>query len=201
MVFRMRFHVPAAFHELHGQPVEQLRMHRPLALRAEILHGLHQARCRNTSARSDSRSRARSADSTDPPASAPGPAGCSASPARIGGRTAGHARRDLFRRGRRLSAALQDEGVARRGAVLHHHDGRNRCVEFSRVFARPAFRRGRLIFWGRTGRGNRTSLSCCALRPGRPHCRDLRDVRQRQHRRPVPATARACKPARRRSGP
>ena len=37
-----RLHVPAVAHELRRQPVQQFRIRRPLALRAEIFHGLHQ---------------------------------------------------------------------------------------------------------------------------------------------------------------
>ena len=43
MSFCMRFDVPAALHEFDGQPVEQFRMHRPFALRAEIVHRLDDA--------------------------------------------------------------------------------------------------------------------------------------------------------------
>ena len=34
--FHETFHVPTGFHELNRQPVEQLRMTRPLALRAKV---------------------------------------------------------------------------------------------------------------------------------------------------------------------
>ena len=43
--------VPAALAELDGQPVEQLGMDRPLALRAEVLDQAADARCRRTASR------------------------------------------------------------------------------------------------------------------------------------------------------
>ena len=37
------FHVPAAFHELDGEPIEQLLVYRRFALRAQIIQHLRQA--------------------------------------------------------------------------------------------------------------------------------------------------------------
>ena len=69
-----RFHVPAGPDEFGREPIEQLRMRRRFALRAEILGGLHDADAEVHAARTGSPSRAPSADWTDRPATGPGPA-------------------------------------------------------------------------------------------------------------------------------
>ena len=79
-VFCMRLHVPAGAHELGGQPVEQLGMRRPFALRAEILDRLHQAGAEIHLPEAIHRHAGGQRIRRDRPASAPGPAGCSARP-------------------------------------------------------------------------------------------------------------------------
>ena len=67
-------HVPAALHELDGQPVEQLGVGRPLALRAEVVEGAGEALAEEAS-RAGSRRRGRSAGCRARSASGPGRAG------------------------------------------------------------------------------------------------------------------------------
>ena len=84
-----RLDVPAGADELGGQPVEQLGVAGRLALHAEVLGGLHQAGAEELLPGAVDRHAGRQRVVRRRPASAPGRAGCSGTPAGSGGRPAG----------------------------------------------------------------------------------------------------------------
>ena len=125
--------VPAAFAKVHRQPVEKIRVRRPFPLQTEVVRRSHEARVEHRLPHAIDRdtSHERIVGSRHPP-------GQSKPVLRLAVRQRPEHRRDSRRHRLRLVglvvlAAREHEGLARLGAILHHHGSRNRAFQLGQL--------------------------------------------------------------------